>query len=122
MAKSDRWLEPDGLVLIQGWAREGLSDEQIAHNMGIAYSTFREWKKDDSLRAISAALKSGKEVTDYLVENALYKKAREGDVTACIFWLCNRRPDKWRRNPEFTGDSEVLNKAKEILGGVHSAF
>ena len=43
--KYQKWLEPENLILLEGWARDGLTDEQIAHNMGIAYSTFKEWKK-----------------------------------------------------------------------------
>ena len=59
--------------MIEGWARDGLTDEQIASNMGVAYSTLRTWR--DKYSALSAALKSGKEVVDRLVENALLKKA-----------------------------------------------
>lgn len=73
MAKYDDWLTEEGLLLIGGWAMDGLSEEQIAHNMGIAYSTFREWKK--TYPAISAVLKKNKEVADRHVENAMYKKA-----------------------------------------------
>ena len=43
--KYQEWLEPDGLLLLEGWARDGLSDEQIAHNMGIVTSTLYDWKK-----------------------------------------------------------------------------
>jgi len=43
--KYKRWLEPDGLVILQGWARDGLSDEQIAHNMSIVSKTLYQWKK-----------------------------------------------------------------------------
>jgi len=73
MAKYDYWITDEGLLLIEGWARDGLTDEQISHNMGIAYSTFKEWKKKFS--DFSAILKKGKEVVDREVENALYKKA-----------------------------------------------
>lgn len=134
--KYEQWLTDEGLLLLEGWARDGLTDEQIAHNMGIAYSTLRVWK--DKYSAISAALKKGKEVVDIQVENALLKKAlgiketvkkaikvrevkyNEGkrvsekehieyvdeevfvppDTTAQIFWLKNRRPDKWRDKVE----------------------
>lgn len=74
MAKS-KWEThvKDKLILIEGWARNGLTDEQIAKNLGIAYSTFREYKKKYS--ALSAALKKGKEVIDFEVENALLKRA-----------------------------------------------
>ena len=45
MAKINDWLENDKLILLEGWARGGLTDEQIAKNMGIAPSTLYEWKK-----------------------------------------------------------------------------
>lgn len=73
MAKYNDWITEEGLLLIGGWAMDGLTEEQIAHNMGIAYSTFREWKK--TYPAISAVLKKNREVADRHVENALYKKA-----------------------------------------------
>lgn len=129
--KYEKWLEPENLLLIEGWARDGLTEEQIAQNMGVSYSSLKAWKTKYS--AVLTALKKGKEVSDYIVENALYKKAvgykytqviKERktnpdtgecelivtkevtkeippDVTACIFGLKNRRPDKWRdRTPE----------------------
>ncbi|MBE0601363.1 MAG: helix-turn-helix domain-containing protein, partial [Firmicutes bacterium] len=96
--KYQEWLEPDGLILLQGWAREGLTEEQIAHNMGISRETLRVWKKKYS--GISVALKKGKAVVDFAVENALLKKALGGDTTAQIFWLKNRKPDVWRDRQE----------------------
>ena len=45
MAKYQEWLQEDKLILLEAWARDGLSDEQIADNMGIATSTYYEWKK-----------------------------------------------------------------------------
>jgi hypothetical protein len=95
--KFEYWLTEDGRTLLEGWARDGLTDEQIARNMGVAYSTFRVWK--DKYPAIPAALKTSKEIVDYEVENALLNKALGGDTTAQIFWLKNRRPDKWRDKP-----------------------
>lgn len=53
--KYQEWLEPEGLLKIEGWARDGLTDEQIAQNMGVAYSTFRTWR--DKYSALSAVLK-----------------------------------------------------------------
>ena len=110
MAKFEDWQKKkdENLILIQGWARDGLTEEQIAHNMGISRSTLNEWKKKDS--DISDTLKKGKEISDYEVENALLKKALEGNVVAQIYWLKNRRPDKWREQPKEKVDFEDIPK------------
>lgn len=126
--KFEYWLSLDGLTLLEGWARNGLTDEQISHNAGINPKTLYDWKKRYS--PISNALKKGKEVVDIEVENALlrralgyeyeetkteggdkgvtvttYKRHMPPDTTAQIFWLKNRRPDKWRDKPrEIDGD------------------
>lgn len=121
--KYKKWLEKDNLIKLQAWARDGLTDEQIAHNIGINVATIYTWKK--KYDKIDNALKRGKEVVDIQVENALYKKALGGyvveeqtieeirpdgtvstkkiknkrymppDTTAIIFWLKNRKPDTW---------------------------
>lgn len=129
--KYEKWLTKDGLVLIEGWARDGLTDEQIAHNMGITASTLYAWK--NKYLEFSESLKKGKEVVDIEVENALLKKAlgfeykevkvekseKDGvkattttkrvipDTTAQIFWLKNRRPDKWRDRQNISVDGNV---------------
>ena len=95
--KYREWLEPDGLLLLEGWARDGLTDEQLAEKIGVSTSTLYDWKAKHP--EISEALKKGKEVVDYEVENALLLKALCGDVTAQIFWLKNRCPLKWRDKP-----------------------
>ncbi|AKO92695.1 transposase [Priestia filamentosa] len=138
--KYEKWLTEEGLVLLEGWARDGLTDEQIAYNVGISRSTLNEWKKRYS--DISDALKRGKEVVDLQVENALLKRAlgyeyeeiteesqwnkeakqyelvvtkrvkkrQAPDTTAQIFWLKNRRPDKWRDKQDVEHSGNVTNK------------
>jgi len=101
--KYQYWLTEDGLLLLNAWARDGLTDEQIAHNVGITAKTLYEWKLKFS--GISESLKKGKEIVDYEVENALLKKAKSGDVVAQIFWLKNRRAKQWRDKPEDRADS-----------------
>ena len=118
----EQWLTPEGLTLLEGWARDGLTNEQIASKMGIAESTLYKWKNEQS--EISEALKRGKEVADYEVENALFKRAtgfryvevtRENgvvvkevtkeiapDTTAAIFWLKNRKSNEWRDKQEIS--------------------
>lgn len=120
--KFAEWLEPNNLIRLQGWARDGLTDEQMAENMGIGLSTFYEWK--NKFPEIAEALKDGKDVADRNVENALYKSALgyetteesweedpktgekknvkktikkvQPNVTAQIFWLKNRKRKAWR--------------------------
>lgn len=72
-AKYQEWVnDPDKRTLLSGWARKGLSDEQIAKNIGISRSTLNEWKK--KYPVISDTLKKSKEIADTEVENALYLK------------------------------------------------
>lgn len=99
----------DKLILVEGWARDGLTDEQIAHNLGIGYSTFKDYKS--RYIDLSTALKKGKEVVDYEVENALYKAAINGNVTAMIFWLKNRKPQGWKDRKEA---QEIELQVKEL--------
>ena len=102
------------MTLLEGWARDGLTDEQIAHNAGITAATLYEWKK--KYPEISEALKKGKEVVDFEVENALLQTALSGNVAAQIFWMKNRKPDKWRDKPETQDDKENGNLKKLIEG------
>ena len=139
--KYEQWLTPEGLLKIEGWARDGLTDEQIAEKMNICRDTLNEWKK--KYPDISDTLKSGKEVVDRQVENALLKRAlgyeyeevkekyENGicvertitkkevapDTTAQIFWLKNRKPDDWRdkQNVEISGLAEEQSKLSELL-------
>lgn len=169
--KYEYWLTLEGLLRLEAWARDGLTDEQIAENMDIDAATLYRWKK--RFCEICEALKRGKEIVDIQVENALLKRAlgysynedkyvsvpmeeaeyfekldeymnkyryehpeatdselmlvRERfpktkeilaerkvkevvpDTTAQIFWLKNRRPDKWRdkQNIELSGKLET---------------
>lgn len=133
--KYEYWLTPEGLIKLEGWARDGLTDEQIAHNMGIRRETLIDWKKKHP--NISNTLKRGKEVVDYEVENALLKKALgykvkeqkalndgriieiekevPGDVTAQIFWLKNRKPKTWKDKRE---DEEKATEGVTIIDNI----
>ena len=92
-AKYKEWLEPEGLLLIKGWKNNGLTDEQIADNIGVSHRTFERWKSEHS--QIRQVIKRGKEHANYAVENALLKKALSGNTTAMIFWLKNNYREKY---------------------------
>lgn len=134
------------MLKIEGWARQGLTDIQIAQNIGIGERTFTEWKSRFS--AISAALKKGKAPVDFEVENALLKRAKgfeyEESVTetidlgngkkrvhtkvmkkymppdtgAAFIWLKNRMPSVWRDKPEPPVSSEALERLDEVLSNI----
>ena len=94
------------LIEVEGWARDGLIDEQIAKNLGVAYSTFRTYVS--KFPALSAALKRGKEVVDREVENALLKRAlgyRYEEVT---------KEREFRKDPETGKKIEVMVETKRI--------
>lgn len=76
------WLTDDGLLQIKGWARDGLTNEQIAHNIGITGRSFAEWVS--RFPSISSALKKGKAPVDIEVENALLKRALGYEVEETI--------------------------------------
>ena len=110
------WLTDEGLTLARGWARNGLTDEDIAKNMGIARGTLYEWKK--TYPNINDALKENKEIADLAVVNALYQKALAGDTTAMIFWLKNRMARIWRDKQEIDANiTATIKKWEDIAAG-----
>src|SRR5690606_18588191 len=124
----------------EDYAAKGLADYQIAHNLNISVSQFYQYKIDYA--EFSEAIKRGKAVIDEIVENKLYERAcgfdfeevhteyvdKNGkpviksqrkvkkhipaDVTAQIFWLKNRMPDKWkdRKDIDHTSDGKPLTQ------------
>lgn len=113
--KYQEYIENDGLLRLEAWARDGLTDEKIADKIGIATSTLYDWKKN--YPEISEALKRGKEVVDIEVENVLHDLAMSGNITAIIFWLKNRKPDKWKDKPTDDG-AEIIKKLDKVIGDI----
>lgn len=139
--KYHEWLQQDNLLMIEGWARQGLTDEQIASNIGIGTTTFYTWV--DRFPVIRESLKKGKAPVDFEVENALYKRAvgfeyeetetlieevngetkkkvkrikrtALPDTSAIIFWLKNRKPEQWRKmNP--TVENKLKAETEKLL-------
>ena len=86
-SKAESWLTEEALVLLEGWARDGLSGEKIAGLMGVGASTFYKWQK--KYPQIAQAVRKGRETVDYQVEQALLDKALGGDLRAQMYWLNN---------------------------------
>lgn len=123
-----KWRRKEGLALLEGMARDGYTDKEIAQKMKISPGQLQRLRDNDA--KIRKALDHGKMTTDYLVEKALLKSAlgfkrkqvritsiiRDGklvetqkeelteevapNVTAAQTWLYNRCPDKWKRDPQ----------------------
>lgn len=150
--KYEEWLTDDSLLRIEGWARSGLTDEQICKNIGIHVATLCEWK--NRFPQLNEALKRGKKPVDDEVENMLLKSALgfeyeetvteivevpTGKIdengkpimrqnkqirkirkysppsnTAQIFWLKNRRPERWRDKQEVTGNINFANGSEAL--------
>jgi hypothetical protein len=127
--KKSKWINLDmanKLELVEGWARDGATDEFIFETLGVSRQTFYVWK--GKYPEFAEALRKGKEIIDRKVENALLKRALgyqydevtqerkyneyndeweltetkrvtkevHPDTIAQIFWLKNRKPDVWR--------------------------
>jgi hypothetical protein len=110
-------------------AKTGATDEQLAAAANVSVATLNNWKGRHP--SFLEALKKAKDVADLLVEASLYKRATgyshkavkffchmgvviaeeyeehyPPDTVACIFWLKNRSPERWRDKVqhEHTGD------------------
>lgn len=129
------------LIEVEGWARDGLTDEQIAKNLGISKASLENYK--NQYLDFLDTLKRGKEVVDREVENALLKNAlgyeteeitEEYDAkgrlisskrikkkvapntTAQIFWLKNRKPADWRdkKDVDVAGEIKTQNSFENL--------
>lgn len=126
------------LHLITQWCKNGSTEEQIYKKLGVSHEAFARYKR--AYVELVEVLKIGKDDADDLVESALYKRAvgysfdevreeYDGDVlikktvvrkqeapdtTAQIFWLKNRRPDRWRNNDRL----EISNNNTDVHNAV----
>lgn len=71
-----RWDELDminRLDLVEGWARDGLTDLQMMENLRISSQLFYRWKREHP--EFAEALRKGKDIVDRQVEKKLFDKA-----------------------------------------------
>lgn len=145
--KYEKWLEPENLILVQGWRRDGLADDQVARNLGVSRSTMYEWIK--RFPEFAEAFKKGTEACVFEVENAMYKSAMGYDVeeieiseteypdgakvtsrrkkkrhippstAAQIFILRNKAPGKWSNDP--MPKSEESNPHDNLLEAINAS-
>ena len=138
------WESERGLNLIEGWARDGLTNEQIATAMGVSVTTLWRWLKA-SAKMENSIMHARNEI-DFEIENTLFKTARgfiyeeqtvtkDGDIVtvqryqppnleAQKFILTNRKNGKWKARQDVNVNADVNAKlsksdilADEFFGG-----
>jgi len=82
------------LKKVESLAAQGLTKTQIARSLGIHRATLAKKKRENS--EIDDAIKRGEAKGIATITNALFTAAREGNITAQIFFLKNRDPDNWK--------------------------
>lgn len=135
--------------LAEGYARQGLSDKQIAHNLGVCQDTFYKYMK--KYPEFAESIKRGKQPVDFEVENQLLKRALgytvterqieyysplspdetprvktikeikrhiPADITASIFWLMNRMPDRWKDKKRLEVSGKIEESVKSQVEGL----
>ena len=88
------WGTVEKLQLLEEWSTQGLYIKDIAAKMGISVTTVYDWMNKDP--KIAASIKKGRDKSIDMVENALFKSAINGNVTAMIFYLKNRAPERYK--------------------------
>ena len=80
----------------------GATDKDIADFFEVSERTINTWKK--AVPEFLQSIKKGKAIADAEVASRLFDRTAV-DTTACIFWLKNRQPAKWRdkQDHEITG-------------------
>lgn len=142
--KPETWTTGYNRTLLEGWARDGLSIEQIAKNIGVDDSTVYRWMKRNA--EFCEIIKNNKEVSIYEVENALHKSAvgfwydevtyyrdpdtgemiegkrihkfMKPDPTSVIFTLKTQKPEKYSQRENKTTEeklSSVMDNIADVL-------
>lgn len=147
---ADEWLTEDGLLVLEGWARDGITDKDIAEKqIGISERAFCMWK--NKYPSIVSALKKGRAPVMEKVEKSLYdlcqvqkytetveeitedefgkkrkhirKITRETppNPTAIIFALKNLKPHKWRDKQEIKGSFGLETEVPKLYAALEKA-
>ena len=91
------------LIEIEAWARDGYFEKDIAKMLKINIDTFIQYKKQFS--ELLEALKNGWHA-DEMVERAAYNMAiSEKYPIMTMWWLQNRRSNKWRNKQQEIADA-----------------
>lgn len=114
--KFSDWTKKDKLIVIAGWKLKGVTDKQVATNIGITQRTLDRWKNRS--RPLCLVLKRSKERVNFVVENQLLKQAMAGNLTAIIFYLKNNYRVKYSDNSEYISDEINRAKLRKLKAGI----
>lgn len=106
MAKYEEWITEEGLIKLQGYARDGMVDRELAEAMGISRTTLNKWKA--KFPQMAAVLRCGKEVADRKVENSLFEKCTGKTVTL-------KKPMKIKRTEYDPKTGKKISEHEEIV-------
>jgi hypothetical protein len=108
----DEAIMPEVLELVG----QGATTKELADHLGVHPAQF--WRWCQAYPHLRSAVKAAREAQDDRVEEALRINAvLEGNVTAQIFWLKNRRPNEWRDRKE----TEIIVPVADDVGEVRDA-
>ena len=110
------WIKGDRRVILEDRLRNGAIIKDVAKLIGVSVSTVYKWASENS--EFSDILKINRDSADAQVENALFNAAKNGNVTAMIFWLKNRRARQWRDKVEVDTNADALEKLDEMIKAV----
>lgn len=116
----------------------GMIDKEIAEFFDVALSTLHKWKLE--YPDFYFSMQEGRNFADANVAQALYRRAMgyshkakkffnnngvvieqeytehyPPDTTACIFWLCNRQPQLWKRNKPDNPEEIDITPSKVVF-------
>lgn len=146
--KYSDWIAEEGLLMIEGWARDGLTDKDIAEKrIGISDRTFADWKS--RFPAISSCLKKARIPIAEKIENSLYNLCQTQEYTdtvveefydkdnklvsrhvkktlrqvppnptAIIFALKNLKAEKWREKQDTNINVNHNGKLADLIDGL----
>lgn len=139
--KYEQWRTEEGLTLLRGWTRDGLTDAEIAARIGVRRQTVYEWM--NRYPDIADAMRRGREVVNYAIEDTLIRRVTgydtvetrkeydaDGnvvrvvdqvkhippDTNAISFWLTNRMRERYKmRWPDTSAQSDESETGLVLL-------
>lgn len=91
--------------LIKLLYKTGGSVKTSCNAIGISRTIFYKWKEDD--KNLAVAFEESRHMAVLDVEDALFEKAKDGNVGAIVFILANLMPEKWRHVTKINANKAV---------------